>query len=323
MVNAQHILIGAIAAGILAAAASAQDDPASPGTPPAPPALPPLEYAPEPPDFPLWDFRVGADGLATTEADFSSGPGSVRTWVAGAGAGATITISPKLQFRIDGRAEYRNYDFAGATRFDPVNGDPFDSLYRAYADGLGLMQINDRWSLAFGARIASQGETDADVNETFTGRLYAAPLFKVNDDLTIGVGIVAQSRLEERPLIAPAPIVNYRLNETYSFHFNALEGAELRYTASEAFLLALEFDWGFNEYRLSDDGFARDGVFRETAVRLGLHATWRPTPRLDLMAGIGSFVWQEWELRDIDGDELSQDTLAPSGYATVGFQYRF
>jgi len=282
-----------------------------------------LEIAPTPPDFPLWDFRVGADGYATSEADFDGGPGSVRRSVAGASVGTTITMSPRFQLRLDGRGEWRHYEFSDATQFDPASGEPFDSLYRAYVDGLGLFQATDRWQAAFGARISSQGESDADVNDSLAGRLYAGPIYEVSDDLTIGLGIVIQSRLEDSPLIAPAPLLTYRFNRAYSFHLNALEGVELRYDPSERFGVALEFDWEYNEFRLDDDGFARDGVFRETAVRIGLQANWRPTPRLDLTAGVGSFVWQEVELLDAGGEELSQDNLMPSGYVTVGLRYRF
>jgi hypothetical protein len=282
-----------------------------------------LEIAPTPPDFPLWDFRIGADGYTTTAADFDGGPGDVSRTVAGVTAGTTITLSQRFQVRLDTRAEYRNYQFNDATMFDPEQGHPFTSMYRAYVDGLGLFQVTDQWQAAFGARIASQGEDDADVNDTLTGRLYAGPIWKVNEDLTLGLGIVVQSRLEDSPLVAPAPLVTYRFNRAYSFHLNALEGVELRWDPSERYGLALEFDWEYNEFRLDDDSFAADGVFRETAVRLGLHANWRPTPNLDLTAGIGSFIWQELELLDAGGNELSQDNLLPSGYVSLGMRYRF
>jgi hypothetical protein len=284
-----------------------------------------LEIAPTLPDFPLWDFRVGADGYGATDADFDSGPGSVRRTVAGATIGTTITMSPRFQLRLDGRGEYRHYEFSDAAQFDPVNGEPFDSLYRAYVDGLGLFQATDQWQMALGARISSQGESDADVNDTLAARLFAGPIYKVNDDLSFGLGVLVQSRLEDTPIIVPAPLVTYRFqfNPAYSVHLNAFEGIELRYDPSERFGMALEFDWEYNEFRLDDDGFASDGVFREAAVRVGLSAGWRPTPRLDLTAGIGSFVWQEVELLDAGGDELSQDNLTPSAYVSVGLRYRF
>src|SRR5690606_26023081 len=95
-----------------------------------------LEIAPTPPDFPLWDFRVGADGYATTAADFDGGPGDISRSVAGVTAGTTITLSQRFQWRLDTRGEYRHYEFSDATMFDPVNGDPFDSMYRAYVEGL-------------------------------------------------------------------------------------------------------------------------------------------------------------------------------------------
>lgn len=314
------VLLAAAGVGLSARAALGQGESAG-AEQPAQPAE--LEVAPTPPDFPLWDFRVGADGYTTTAADFDGGPGDVSRTVAGLTAGATVTLSPRLQVRLDTRGEYRHYEFSDATMFDPVNGDPFDSMYRAYVEGLGLFRVTDNVQAAAGIRIASQGEDDADVNDTLTGRLYAGPIWEVNDDLTVGLGIVVQSRLEDSPLIAPAPLVTYRFNEAYSFHLNALEGVELRWDPSQRFGLALEFDWEYNEFRLDDDSFAADGVFRETAVRVGLHGVWRPSPNLDLTAGIGSFVWQEFELLDAAGDELSQDNLMPNGYVSLGLRYRF
>lgn len=312
-------LLAAAGAAGLPAAALAQST--SPGAEPvAQPAE--LEIAPTPPNFPLWDFRIGADAYATTDADFDAGPGRVRRTVVGAGAGTTITLSPRLQVRLDGRGEWRQYEFRGATMFDP-SGEPFDSLYRAHFDALGLFQATERWQMVVGARISSQGEGDADVNDSLGGRLYGGPVYTFSENLTVGLGLLVQSRMEDSPLIAPAPLVTYRFNEVYSFHFNTLEGAELRYDPSERFGLALEFDWGYDDFRLDDDGFAADGVYRETAVRVGLHGVWRPTRNIDLTAGIGSFVWQEVELLDSNGEELSQDNLMPSGYVSVGFQYRF
>lgn len=322
--NAFHpglaILPAAVAVASFSGMASAQVDSidSAPATQPEQ-----LEYAPTRPDFPLWDFRVGADGYTTTAADFDAGDGDLSRTVVGVSSGATITMSPRFQLRIDGRGEYRHYEFSDAHDFDPQGGDPFDSLYRAYVDGLALFQVSERWQVAGGVRISSQGETDADVNDTLGGRLYAAPLFKVNEDLTVGLGVVVQSRLEDNALVAPAPLIRYRLSEAYSFELNALEGVELRWDPSERYGLALEFDWAYNDFRLDDDNFARDGVFRETTVHVGLHGVWRPTANLDLTAGIGSFVWQEIELLDAGGNELSQDNLLPSGYVSLGMQYRF
>ena len=284
----------------------------------------PLEAA-SGPDFPLWDFRISADGYATTDSGFNDGSGQMRKAVVGAEAGTTVTLAPNFQLQLDGRGEFRDYEFSGATDFDPVNGSPFESLYRAYLDGLALIEADDRWQLAFGIRLASQGEPDADFNDTLIARVYAGPIYTVNENLTLGLGVVVQSRLEDNPFVLPAPYVKYQFQSApaYSLRVRPFDGVDLRYEPSEKYAIAFEFDWAYNEFRLSDDGFASDGVYRETALRLGVEGTWKPTPRFDLSAGIGSFIWQDVELLDSNGNELTDDSITPNAYIGFGMAYRF
>ncbi|MFG0284257.1 MAG: DUF6268 family outer membrane beta-barrel protein [Phycisphaerales bacterium JB039] len=306
-----RLLLSILAAGAGAASAAAQD-------------APPLE-AQTGPDFPLWDYRISADGYATTDSGFADGSGQMRRAVIGGEFGTTITLAPTFQLLLDARAELRDYEFSGATEFDPVNGAPFESLYRTYLEGLALIEVDDRWQLAFGTRLASQGETDADFNDTLTARVYAGPIYTVNENLTLGLGILVQSRLEDNPYVLPAPYLEYQFQSrpAYTLRLRPFEGIDLRYEPSETYALAFEFDWEYNEFRLSDDGFAADGVYRETSLRLGVEGQWRPNPNLDLTAGIGSFIWQDVELLDAGGGDLTEDSITPNAYLSLGIEYRF
>jgi hypothetical protein len=93
-------------------------------------------------------------------------------------------------------------------------------------------------------------------------------------------------------------------------------------TLSESFDLGLVAQGVYNDARL-DDGRVPAGVLRETRIRAGLEATWRPHLGIEVSLLAGYDVWGELQVDDADGDEVETTDLDPAPIFGLSVQVAF
>jgi hypothetical protein len=208
-------------------------------------------------------------------------------------------------------------DFGGGRGFldsgQPAGDDPFDDLAQIqFGFGAGY-RINDTWSVA--ARIAYESGFEHGASFSGGGRVGGGlglgyqPFENVA--LTAGVGIREKF---DNSGVTVFPYFDGRWDITERFRLQT-EGLGLRGTAKfndtlRGFLFA---GLASDRYRLSDrdDGPAGvgKGSLRDRRARVGVGLRWELTEKIRLRFETGALVWQEYRVKDEDGDTFDKATL--------------
>jgi len=256
--------------------------------------------------------HIDGGGRATT--------GRTRTefdlvWLASRRTRAIIQLSNELSF----------YDFEGAFRLDPSDGDPVGSMNRQNFDMLVNHNLDRRWSLVALGGIGLARERNADVSDSIVWRAGIGTTYQAAENFSLGVSVIATAEQEGSVEFLPLPAIDatFEFDERWTLNLGTLTGATLAYDLNDE--LAFELKAGYNErnFRLDDDGFAPEGVFQDKSIDLRLGANWRPAPGLEIDAGVGSELWRRFKIEDSNGNRLRRVESDPTIVFFAGLSYRF
>ncbi|MEL7472228.1 MAG: DUF6268 family outer membrane beta-barrel protein [Planctomycetota bacterium] len=311
----------ALAQGAEPPADSGQSGPADAGIARTPPGQTPRETL-----WGDWTFTLTVDGSHHLQADLDDeGDLAVSRVASAIGVGGRIgnQVDAQLTFA----SEFSFYDFDGATSFD-ADGDPFDTTYQYDINGFLRGQIDPRWGWFAGGGVTWAGEAGASASQNLRGRGFGGVTYAVSDNLRVGLGVGAFSRLEDSTLIVPIPTLRWQIDERSSLATGGeggIGGLGVRYTyrPNEQWALFAQGRFVGREYRLDDDGPIPEGVARDDRIELSVGANYNATPNLSLNARVGFDVFSEIEIDDRSGNQIAEEDLDPSLVFGLGLRVRF
>src|SRR5690606_22602216 len=168
-------------------------------------------------------------------------------------------------------------------------------------------------------RVAGDADVDIDDAGTIGGRIGWRRQF--SDDVAVGLGVFATTRIEDDALILPAVSVDWRLHERWRVSVDGTRG-ELIHDLDDDLELAFGAAWENRRFRLDDDPIADSAVVEDTAVPIFARLGYRPDDsglRFDLIGGV--IVAQEFEIADRHGDNEREFESDPTPF--VGFALRW
>lgn len=234
-------------------------------------------------------------------------------------------VSPQTRAVFQLSNELAFFEFDGAFRLDPVDGDPLSSTNRQNIDVLVSHNIDRRWSVIALGGIGLARERNADVSDSIVWRAGVGTAYQVTENVSLGVSLLAAAEQEGSVEILPLPAIDATIefDERWTLRLGTLQGARLTYQATDE--LAFELQSGYNErnFRLDDDGFAPGGVFQDKSIDLRLGANWKPAPGLEVTGGVGSELWRRFKISDSNGDRLRRVETDPTIVLYAGISYRF
>ena len=256
-------------------------------------------------------FRITAGVGYRADADIDDRGGDfneTRFSVTGARA-----FNPNEKLRLEPIVAYRfsAYDFSRA--------EPWDDIHSFRATMLVSYRIDDTWSVFGGPSIGFSGESDADFGDavTFGGALGAN--YRVSERLAIGGGFTISSEIEDDTRLRPLVLVNWQINDQWSFESGYTEvaggggpGGEIRYQINDAWRVAAGLQFQEKRFRLSDEGPVRDGVGEDTSWPVYGKVTWQICPHaaLELLGGVS--VAGELRLENEDGHKIAESDYDPA-----------
>lgn len=261
-------------------------------------------------------FSLDARSEFGFEADIDDSEGSVSTTRVGADLGLRYRATDKIGLGLKFGAEYSFYDFDD---FETVAGlgDPFDDGAMYSLTPTISFSPNDDWRFIGGAILRWSVEEGADLGDGFTGGGLFAANRRVNDRLTLGFGFIVGSRLEDDPIFIPALTIDWQINDRWSLSNEEKPGLAIRYKAMERLTLAAEAWYTTRDYRLDADNAIPGGAMEDTRVPVAFSARWRAMDNLTLIGRVGAFVYNEYEFRNDDGDEVTDADVDPSLFIGV------
>lgn len=347
-------IIGAMAAGMGAAAATAIAEPLSfrPSDPPAgnlpttntpstmeTPQNPAAERrtTQEPPD---WVSRPGhfvhnrdsdptrppvimlIDGRyeLTTRADVGGDPGSVR--IERSAFAGNLIFGPEhdVQVSLPVDWETSRYSFRQADALFPGGANRIGSFQQIVFTPNIEVKINDHWGVFGGGLLFDAGQYDADDTTTYGG--FGGVIYRPDKTLTLRLGIGAREQLEDDLQVLPAFWMEWKLDQRTRL---TSQGNNLRfeYDFHEAWCVKADIAYETRVYRLDRDGPGPGAVFRDNSIPVSLRLEFVPHPAARFEAWVGTNLSRELTV-DLEQDaRFSRSHASPSVVVGVSFEVIF
>jgi hypothetical protein len=195
--------------------------------------------------------------------------------------------------------EYSEYDLerlAGTLDFNTL---AFDTFWKA--------MINDEWGYFLYGSVNLSASTEAALSDGVTGMGGGGVRYVWSKDLSLGLGAVVATRLEDDPGVLPVIALNWQISDRWNLR--TLNGATITYDVSgdKTFLLDLGAKYQRREYRVGGDSARRnvggDYSLTEKMISMELGATYRFCPEFAVRGFVGVAAGREFEVRR-NGNEV-------------------
>jgi len=239
-----------------------------------------------------WTITLDGGFAVQPEADLDGGAGAYelhRTFYA-AGVDYRWNYRNSVGLSLGGgETDYDFRDDAG----DAVDGpwDEIDDLRLSLPMRFGLGQTSTMFAIP---TLRYNGESDARSGDSQTWGLLGGVAWRLGEDLTIGPGLGAFSRLEGSTRLFPILLIDWNFSERWSLSTGSGlassqgPGLTLGYRLSEQWRLGLAGRYEEVQFRLGGDSAAPGGVGEDRALPLVFTAAWQPADsvRLGVFAGV-------------------------------------
>lgn len=262
-------------------------------------------------------------GSHAGKADFDDATGSLSITRLGAALGIGYKLSDKASLQIGMSAEHSHYDFSSSTNLIAGTSEPFDDILIArFSAGLDFA-IDDSRSWFVNGFITSSGESGADFDDTITGGGMVGYVHTFNEKLTLGVGVIGSSRLEDDFLVFPVPIIRWQVAEKLVLATGQGASVSLTYQPSQTWAVGVEGGWERREFRLDKDGPVPSGIALDSRIPLGVFARFTPNQNFIIGGRVGAHLGSNLEISNAQGRKIVEDDLDPAIYFGLDLTVRF
>ena len=256
------------------------------------------------------------------ETQFENGPGSISTSRAGWSATMGERVNEESVFALTLEAESSFYDFSNAGALMAGTPDPFNDIYDTR---LGVMIMQDATKSASwftGAQLGLSGEDDADLGDAFSAGLVAGKRHQIDDTLSLSIGLIARTRLEDSPWLFPHIGFDWRVSESMRLTSTGSAVAAI-FEVGETVELGLGAEYRARQYRLNDDSTFAGGVIEDEEIKASASFGWRPSHRVTLDLEAGLMLWREFASFTATGRKLTELETEPTEFGAVRLSVTF
>jgi hypothetical protein len=267
-------------------------------------------------------FFANGHTTASFEGRTSSRQGGmVSTFSLDTSVTAAIPIDDATDMTVTVGQSSTAYDFTGFNSFGVARRDPIDFGLETGISATANHSFDREWTLFGGANISSNGEIGADFEDTLVFGGFFGLMHHFHADLSIGVAVVGVTQLEDDANLLPLPTVMWNIDDYWRLNIGGNTttgnpGAEITHELNDDWDVGAILTLDNKQFRLEDDNSALpDGVIEDFSVPLMFVATWSPEPRFSISGSVGAVVYRDFELRDTNGNSISDAIIDP----TFGF----
>ena len=272
-------------------------------------------------------FEATIKATASDHANFDSDIGEFKRSHIEASISASRRIGSSSMLSVEFGAGLLNYDIdpsATSVAGDAADiGSEFDDITTLSLMGIFADRTDEGHSWFIGGGAISNSEQDADFGDSVDGIITGGFGYRVSNELEIGLGVVARTRLDDDALIVPFPQLKYSINEFWSINS---EGAGLRinYKASEAVDYGVYGKFQSTTFRLDDShAFASEGMATHRSFPLAFFAHYSPNDTIKLKGSVGAMIGGELEILDTAGNDVASQDIDPGIFGTLSVSISF
>jgi hypothetical protein len=252
-------------------------------------------------------FNVNFGGAWSPRENLEGGGGISRSsWTGDASLKFPLVINPSgtsvfgaVGFSYTGES----YHFTGRANIAGSDAPWNQVNIGTISTGL-FASLNDRWGVFTGFSLNSAAASGADLGQSFTYGGVTGADYKVSDDLSVGLAIIAQSRLDRDVLVLPFPTFSWTLpfddHRWRAFSGGGPNGSGAGGSAPEVAIgvsyqpikpltlaAGISSLGAVNDFRLSPRSSVSNGVVRDEFSQLIFDLNYKPNSHLSLSGFIG------------------------------------
>lgn len=279
-----------------------------------------------PPQEPSW--KLDLYQRVKLRADLDKGDASLAVYRTGGSAGVGKFFGYiRLGFRVSG--ERNVYDLSGAERINtppdtPALKDPWNVLSLTRFNLSVLVPLGrSNWSVfAFGG-IRIGWESGAKLDDGLSGSFGVSVGYRIDGTLSIQVGFLLVTRIEDSPF--GFPIIGVRWNPTEWFRLESRgPGIEAGLKPIEELEITASVRYDNRQFRLDDRRSSlAEHILEDQEAVVELGVTWSPLEFLSLRGVVGLVAYQEFEVRDRRGDTRYRSRSDPAPTFELGLTLLF
>ncbi len=272
-------------------------------------------------------FEAHTQALFVADSDFDDEIGEFQYNKIAAGIKATRRIGNSGMLSIDFDAGLLNYEItpsASSVAGDAANiGAQFDdvtmlSLIATYAH---RTDQGGTWFIGGGVYVGL--ENDADFGDSIDGMITGGYIYKINNNLELGMGIAMRTRLDDSVLVVPVPQIKYTINEYWSITGQGV-GAKINYKASDSLNYGISGGYESTTFRLDGSHtLAPDGMVTHQRFPLAFYAQYQSNDTIEISGRIGGLLASELEILDTNGNDLTRQDIDTGIFGALTVSFRF
>ncbi|MSR41485.1 MAG: hypothetical protein EXS10_06240 [Phycisphaerales bacterium] len=223
------------------------------------------------------------------------------------------------------------YNFDGASPLDPAPGDaPWGAVTSLLISPTLNVKCDSHWNAFARVFAGFSGENSADVWDSTTGGGAIGASYSFSKDLTLGLGVLGASQIEDNVLVIPLLIVDWKICDTLRLTnvggpaaYPTTNGLELAWRVNKEFELSFGGRWEIDRFRLDDDASNPNGVGQDKGLPMWIRGTWFAceNARVDVLGGVR--IGSEFNLYDQNGNGLSSSDVDAQPFLGVFVSVNF
>ena len=231
--------------------------------------------------------------------------------------------------------EYDDYGFSGTVPFSrdgvltPANDPWNDSNLLSYSLLLSY-RLNRDWSVFGGPTVGVLGESGANWSDAMTYGGMLGVRRKVSPDLSIGLGVIAVTGIEEGVQALPLILVDWKVSDSVRIRnsrpqpgLRGTAGAEVEWEFAPRWTVAGGFAFDRRRFRLDDQGIAPGGVAENSAFPVYARAGYELSEQWSLGAMAGVLLGGQLTLEDNDGHKIGETDYDTAPFVGISVAARF
>jgi hypothetical protein len=334
-----YLLIGTIlCVWICGAGMTLAQNTQEPQSLPRPPASVPSTDSPD-----TSPASVNFSGTWSPRSSLETGGGISRnSWTGDVGLRVPVVLNP------DGPDLFAGFGFSYTGSYYHFSGQPsivgssrpWNQVNIGTVSAALFAKVDDHWSAFAGFDVTSAGASGADMGQTFTYGGVLGAGYRFSDKLSVGLGLAAQSRLEDNPLVVPFPTFDWVLpfdQDRWRVFAGGGAGGSgaggrtpgvgigISYQPMRPLTLSAGISsLGIaNDFRLGPHAAAPNGVVRDEYSQLVLAANYQPGNHLSLTGFAGADLPGKLKVISSTGNTLYSEHDSVTPVVGVSLDWRF
>jgi hypothetical protein len=266
------------------------------------------------------DFTCDISPYSQYQFKSDYGQASVTITRVGLDLDHSFTLNPRTTFSTSAKIEESVYNFNDFRHESPGVKTPIDTALLLRLAPTVTYAINDQWLINGGLIGQASGQTGADFGDSLSVGVLGMVVHKFSDTLSIGLGAVFYTQLEDSATILPIESIDWKFAEHWMLTGRGTE-VRVSYSTQPAITYYLAGSYATRQYRLEGSADYSGGALTDDSIPIRLGLQWNPSSQVTVSGEVGAIAWQELTFDDSDGHRIVKDTVDPTIF--LGFQFRY